>query len=105
MKGDNVKMQLIALFFPSILGTKIYTKMEPTFESIVKNIYVYIIFTIATNVFSMFTVEYVLGVGGVVIEALNSFSFFMVYTVLSVAISVFGAIVANAIHVNFTKRG
>lgn len=97
-------MQLIALFFPSILGVSNCVKLKKNFESIVRYIYTYIIFILCTNVFTMFTVVYVLGVDGVVSEALTSFSFFMIYTVMACIYSVVGSVVANIVHRNFVNH-
>lgn len=90
-------MQFIALFFPSLLGTNFFTKVEANIESVVHYIFTYFIFVLWTNVVSIFTVTYVLGVDGVVSDALKSFSFFMIYTVMACFFSVMGAIVGKAI--------
>lgn len=96
-------MQFIAIFLPSFLGTNIFIKMETNIESVIRYIYTYIIFTILTNLFTMFTVTYVLGVDGVMSDALKSFSFFMIYTVMSSFISVIGAIIGKVLQNNFSK--
>ena len=96
-------MQLIALFLPSFLGTSIFTKLEANIESILRYIYTYIVFILWTNIFTMFTITYVLGVDGVVSDALKSFSFFMIYTIMSCFFSVIGAMVGKVIGKNFSK--
>lgn len=96
-------MKLIALFFPSILGTSIFMKLEAKGDSIIRYIYSYVIFVLSTNIVSMFTVVYVLGVDGVVSDALISFSFFIIYTVIACFFSVVGAIVGKIIKNNFSK--
>ena len=96
-------MSFIALFLPSFCGSTVFTKMEMTMEGIARYIYTYLIFVLCTNVFTMFIVTYVLGVDGVVSEALESFSFFVIYTVMACFISVVGAIVGKVLRNNFAK--
>lgn len=96
-------MQFIAIFLPSLLGTGIYAKLEMNIKSIVRCIYSYIMFSIGTNLFTMFTVTYVLGIDGIVSEALTSFNFFMIYTIMSIFFSVAGAILGRILRDNFSK--
>ena len=96
-------MQVIALFFPSFLGTSVFTKMEASIEGVIRYFYTYIHVVLCTNVFTMFTVVYVLGVDGVVSNALESFSFFMIYTIMACVFSVLGAMVGKILRNNFAK--
>lgn len=96
-------MQFIALFLPSLCGCTVFSKMEMTIEGIVRYISNYFNFVLYTNVFTMFIVTYVLGLDGVVSEALESFSFFMIYTVMACFVSVVGAIVGKVLRNNFAK--
>ncbi len=96
-------MQFIALFFPSVLGCVYFNKMELNKEGIVRYLYTYIVFVLCTNIFTMFTVTYVLGVDGVVSEALESFSFFMIYTVMACFFSTVGAKIAKIVMKNLDR--
>lgn len=96
-------MQFIALFLPGFLGVNIFAKIEENKVGIVHYISSYCIFVLWTNIFTMFTITYVLGIEGVVSDALNSFSFFMIYTVMSCFFAIIGALIGKVIKKNISK--
>ena len=96
-------MQFIALFLPSFLGCSVYEKMNRNIDGIIRYIYIYFLLVMGTNIFTMFIITYVLGVDNVISEALKSFSFFMIYTVMACVVSIAEGFVAKIIKSNFAK--
>lgn len=92
---DN--MQFIALFFPGFIGTYLYKEIESDMESLIRYVFTYFVFVLLTNLASTFTVNYILRVDGVLGGALNSFSFFMVYTIMSCFFAIFGAVLGKTV--------
>lgn len=92
---DN--MQFIALFFPGFIGTYLYKEIESDMKSLIRYSFTYFIFVLWTNLTSTLTVNYILRVDGVLSEALNSFSFFMIYTIMSCFFAILGALLGKTV--------
>lgn len=79
-------MKMIALFFPALIALKINQKEK---WSLKRDLYSYCMFVVVINVVVMGVITYVLGFDGLTDSVFVSFSFFMVYTVLSCVCSAF----------------
>lgn len=83
-------MKLIALFFPALIAFGMNKKEEISLQKDwFPLIFMYCMFTIVINLAVMGVITYVLGLDGLTISVFESFSFFIIYTVLSCGCSVF----------------
>ena len=83
-------MKIIALFFPALIALQISKKKEVSVkDNLLNHIFMYCMFVIVTNVSVMAVLSYVLGMSGLTITVFESFSFFIIYTVLSCCGSAF----------------
>lgn len=82
-------MKLVALFFPALIAVYMNREKKESKNEAFSNIFTYAMFVIAVNVSVMSVLTYVLGLDGLTISVFESFSFFIVYTVLACAASAF----------------
>ena len=94
-------MKLIALFFPALIAFGMNRKEEIVFEKDwFQLIFMYCMFVIAINLFVMGVITYVLGLDGLTISVFESFSFFIIYTVLSCGSSIFIGLLTKILRKN-----
>ena len=99
-------MKIIALFLPALIAVKINERKDINRRKDVFNmIFQYSIYTMVVNCFAMSIVTYVLGLDGLTISVLESFSFFIVYTVLACLSSTFWGILAKIVLKNILDSG
>lgn len=98
-------MFFIALFFPASIALKISIKKERIERKKWYDwIFTYCMFAMLINTSVMAVISYVLGLDGLTISALESFSFFIVYTVMSCMSAVFWAVLTNILRKNIEER-
>lgn len=83
-------MKIIALFFPAFIALQMNRKEEKNLKKDILNlVFMYCMFVIAINLSVMAVITYVLGLSDLTISVFESFSFFIIYTVLSCVCSAF----------------
>ena len=83
-------MKIIVLFFPAFIALQMNRKEEKNLKKDILNlVFMYCMFVIAINLSVMAVITYVLGLSDLTISVFESFSFFIIYTVLSCACSAF----------------
>ena len=83
-------MKFIALFFPAFIAFGLNKKENVSLKKDwFQLIFMYCMFTIVINLSVMGIITYVLGLDGLTISVFESFSFFIIYTILSCGCSAF----------------
>lgn len=99
-------MKIIALFLPALIAVKINESKDSNRRKDVFNmLFQYSMFAMVVNCFAMSVVTYVLGLDGLTISVLESFSFFIVYTVLACLSSTFFGILVKIVSKNILESG
>ena len=94
-------MTVIALFFPAMISLRILMADKTVAKKdFFNSIFAYCMYAIVINLSSMAMVSYVLGIDGLTISVLESFSFFIVYTVMSCFWALFVAIITKLLRRN-----
>lgn len=98
-------MKIIALFFPALIAVYMNSKhLMNNLKDGFSLFFTYGMFAIAINITVMGVITYVLGLDGLTISVFESFSFFMIYTVLSCATSVFMGMLVKILRKTSSKE-
>ena len=77
-------MEIIGIFFPAIISVWIkHTRNTEATWNIPKVLFEYGIYVLINVFITVSTISYGLGISGVTVDALNSFPFFIKYTIIA----------------------
>lgn len=102
-------MRIIGLFFPALISVSIKHSRNPEYTWQFPQILVeYGIYVLVNVLLTTVAVTYVMNVPGVIVDALDSFPFFIKYMVIAVLAAVFvpyiEEMIRKYIHITFTVR-
>ncbi len=99
-------MKIIALFFPAIIALKLGTRTERKEKYVWLDLLTrYSVYTIVINLSIMAIISYVLGIDGLTASVLESFSFFIVYTIMASLYAVFIVVIEKILSKNRKNTG